>query len=67
VEERIARSDPAHLSSISDADIRKAFDDAFFTLRRRISIFAALPLGRLEGYALSAKLDAIGRESPTVA
>ncbi len=53
-------SDPAAVQG-SDEVKRKAFNDAFVTLHRRIAMFAALPLDRLEGLALTEQFDAIGR------
>ena len=53
-------SDPAAVGGTND-DKRKAFLAAFTTLNRRIALFTALPLAKLEQLALRRKLDAIGR------
>lgn len=52
--------DPAAVAG-SDEVRQRAFQDAFITLHRRISLFTALPMARLEGLALKQELDAIGR------
>jgi arsenate reductase (thioredoxin) len=54
----------------SEQDRRRAFLDAALVLRRRIELFASLPLDKLSRMALQARLDDIGRsssaaESPT--
>ena len=54
--------DPAAMQG-SEADQRRAFRDAFVQLRRRIELFAALPLEKLQGLALKEHLDQIGRTS----
>lgn len=54
--------DPAAVTS-SDADRRRAFRDAALLLRRRIELFASLPLDKLTRLALQARLDDIGRDS----
>jgi protein-tyrosine-phosphatase len=41
---------------------RRAFRDALITLRRRIELFASLPLESLNGLALQSKLDNIGKQ-----
>ena len=46
-------------------DIQRAFSRAFMVLHRRISLFASLPLARLEGQALKRELDQIGTTAPT--
>lgn len=53
--------DPAAVEG-SDEARRKAFRDAFFVLRRRIELFASLPLDKLSGIALHEQLGQIGRE-----
>ena len=52
--------DPA---AVAGSDIQKeaAFAEAFRHLRARISVFAALPISRLDGVALGAKLREIGQ------
>lgn len=52
--------DPAAAQG-TEADQRRAFRDAFLQLRRRIELFAALPLEKLHGLALKERLDQIGR------
>jgi protein-tyrosine-phosphatase len=52
--------DPAAAQG-TEADRRRAFRDAFVQLRRRIELFAALPLEKLKGLALKERLDQIGR------
>jgi arsenate reductase (thioredoxin) len=52
--------DPAAVEG-SDDEKRKAFQDAFITLHRRISLFTALPFERLQGMALKEQLDSIGK------
>jgi arsenate reductase len=53
--------DPALVDG-TDEEKRRAFRDAFLRLRRRIELFAALPLDKLRGLALKEHLDRIGRE-----
>ena len=45
-----------------EAQRRKAFSDAMMLLNRRITIFANLPLEKLDKLALQTELDRIGRE-----
>jgi arsenate reductase len=52
--------DPAAVTS-SEGARRRAFRDAFFVLRRRIELFASLPLDKLQGLALQERLNEIGR------
>jgi arsenate reductase (thioredoxin) len=52
--------DPAAVTSSEDAR-RQAFDEAAATLRRRIELFAKLPLAQLNGLALQQQLNDIGR------
>jgi len=51
--------DPAAVQG-SDEQKRRAFKDAFTSLSRRIDLFLALPMEKLEGLALKKKLDEIG-------
>lgn len=51
--------DPAAVAG-SDEQKRRAFEEAFTALSRRIDLFLALPLDRLEQLALKKKLDEIG-------
>jgi arsenate reductase (thioredoxin) len=53
--------DPAAVEG-SDDDKRKAFRDAFIVLKRRIELFAALPLESLTRLTLQQQVDRIGRE-----
>jgi arsenate reductase len=53
--------DPAAVQGTPE-ERRKAFDDALITLRRRIELFASLPLEALGGLALQTRLDEIGKE-----
>jgi arsenate reductase (thioredoxin) len=55
--------DPAAASG-TEAQRRRAFLDAFLVLRRRIELLAGLPLDVLDGPALKARLDSIGRTMP---
>ena len=51
--------DPAAVGG-SDDDQRRAYRDAMRVLRRRIELFAALPIDKLSGLALQKRLRAIG-------
>ena len=51
--------DPAAVRG-SEAEIARAFRDAFFILDRRISLFLNLPLKTLDSLALKRELDNIG-------
>ena len=53
--------DPAAVEGPDDVK-RRAFRDVFLTLRRRIQLFASLPLEKLSGLALQRHLDGIGRQ-----
>jgi len=55
--------DPAAVQG-SEADIERAFRDAFLLLDRRISLFLCLPFQALDGLALKKELDNIG-QSPS--
>ena len=55
--------DPAAVVATSEQDRRRAFLDAALVLRRRIELFASLPLDKLTRLALQARLDDIGRTS----
>jgi len=52
-------ADPAAVQG-SDEEKRKAFFTAYSQLNRRISLFASLPLAKLEGMSLQKELDDIG-------
>jgi len=58
--------DPAAVRG-SEADIERAFRDAFFLLDRRISLFLCLPFKALDSLALKRELDNIGQSSAAVA
>ena len=44
----------------TDADLERAFRDAFVTLDRRIGLFLSLPLSSLNSLAIKSELDRIG-------
>ena len=50
----------------SEADIERAFREAFFLLDRRISLFLALPLKTLDSLALQRELNSIGQATAPV-
>lgn len=52
--------DPAAVSGADD-ERRRAFRNAFLILRRRIELFASLPLDKLTRLELQERLDEIGR------
>jgi arsenate reductase len=52
--------DPAAVGG-NDAEKRKAFAAAFKLLHRRISLFASLPLAKLDALAIKREVDQIGR------
>ena len=52
--------DPAAVQG-TEEEQRRAFRDAFLSLRRRIELFACLPLDKLRGLGLKERLDHIGR------
>jgi arsenate reductase len=58
--------DPAAVRG-SEADIERAFRDAFFLLDRRISLFLCLPFKALDNLALKRELDNIGLSTSPVA
>ena len=53
--------DPAAVDGTLDEQ-RRAFRDTFLILRRRIELFASLPLDKLSGLALQERLNQIGKE-----
>jgi arsenate reductase len=57
--------DPAAVTA-SDAERRRAFRDAFFVLRRRIELFASLPIDKLTRLALQEHVNAIGQDNAAV-
>lgn len=46
----------------TDEQIRKAFSDVFMTLNRRIAIFLALPIDKIDQLTLKNELSRIGKE-----
>src|ERR1700675_3251757 len=52
--------DPAAVHA-SEAEVGRAFREAFFILDRRISLFLCLPLRTLDSLALKRELDGIGQ------
>jgi arsenate reductase len=52
--------DPAAVHG-SEAEIERAFREAFFILDRRISLFLSLPIKSLDSLALKRELDDIGQ------
>ena len=54
--------DPAAVEG-SEADIERAYRDAFFMLDRRISLFLALPIEKLSKLALQKEVDDMGHTS----
>ena len=54
--------DPAAVEG-SEADIDRAYRDAFFMLDRRISLFLALPIEKLSKLALQREVDDIGKDA----
>jgi arsenate reductase (thioredoxin) len=53
--------DPAAVHG-TEAEVGRAFRDAFFLLDRRISLFLSLPLSTLDGLSLKKEIDNIGRQ-----
>jgi protein-tyrosine-phosphatase len=53
--------DPAAVQGTDD-EKRRAFFEAFVALRRRIELFANLPIGSLDRLALQARVREIGRQ-----
>jgi arsenate reductase len=52
--------DPAAVRG-SEAEVQRAFKDAFFTLERRIGLFLCLPLAALNGMAIKKNIEEIGK------
>ena len=52
--------DPAAVHG-TEAEVERAFRDAFFILERRISLLLCLPLKTLDGLAIKRELDNIGQ------
>lgn len=55
--------DPAAVQG-SDEDKRRAYANALMVLRNRLSMFAALPIDKLDRLSLKRKLDEIGTALP---
>jgi len=53
--------DPASVHG-TQAEIERAFREAFLTLERRIGLFLSLPLASLDGLAIKKEVDNIGRQ-----
>jgi arsenate reductase len=53
--------DPAAVTS-SESEQRRAFMDAFAVIRRRIELFASLPLEKLDRLALSRRIQEVGEQ-----
>ncbi|MBL0143076.1 MAG: arsenate reductase ArsC [Betaproteobacteria bacterium] len=53
-------ADPAAVEG-TDEEKRKAFHEAFLILKRRIDLFAGLPMARLDKLALQSRLRDIGK------
>jgi arsenate reductase len=58
--------DPAAATG-NEAEIACAFDDAYRMLKRRIELFLALPIARLDRLVLANRLKEIGREQGATA
>jgi arsenate reductase (thioredoxin) len=56
--------DPASVQG-TDAERLRAFREAFLMLRRRIELFACLPLDKLKGLSLQERLNQIGQTGAT--
>lgn len=52
--------DPAAVQG-TEEEQRRAFQDAYMVLTRRINLFACLPFDKLQGLALQEQLDQIGK------
>jgi len=53
--------DPAAVRG-TEAEVERAFREAFVTLDRRIGLFLSLPLTSLDGLAVKKEVDKIGRQ-----
>ena len=54
-------ADPAAVSG-TEAEVQRAYREAFLFLERRIILFLSLPLASLDGLALKTEVDNIGRQ-----
>lgn len=57
----LGRSRPRAAVRGSEAQVERAFREAFLILDRRISLFLCLPLISLDSLALKKELDSIGQ------
>ena len=53
--------DPAAVHG-TQAEVERAFREAFLTLERRIGLFLSLPLASLDGFTVKKEVDDIGRQ-----
>lgn len=53
--------DPAEVKG-TQAEVDRAFQQAFITLDRRIGLFLCLPLATLDSFALQTQIDNIGKQ-----
>lgn len=58
---RWAVADPAAVTG-SPQEVDKAFQDAYFLLDRRISLFLSLPISSLNDLAIKPEIEKIGRQ-----
>jgi arsenate reductase (thioredoxin) len=58
--------DPAAVRG-TEAEVERAFREAFFMLERRISLFLCLPFASIDRLALKKEIDSIGRAEPVPA
>jgi arsenate reductase (thioredoxin) len=56
-----AVADPAAVRG-AEAEVQRAYREAFLFLERRIILFLSLPLARLDGLALKTEVDNIGQQ-----
>jgi arsenate reductase (thioredoxin) len=56
-------ADPAAVNG-SEAEVERAFRDAFMILDRRISLLLCLPLSSLDKLAIQKEIDRIGKQLP---
>ena len=57
--------DPAAVHG-TEAEVERAFRDAFFLLDRRISLFLSLPLSTLDGLSLKKEIDNSGQQGTSI-
>ena len=56
----LAVPDPAAAAE-TEAELRRAFRDAYVALENRIKLFVALPIEKLDRMAIKRNVDGIGR------